>query len=436
MTGSSPRKRALRLAFSLLFAALAIAVGPAAPAQAHTDLVRSSPPDGAALLELPAGLTLLFSEPVTASDLTAAAGQRSLPVRQLRARVLRVDLTSLANATNVQLVWRLVNSHDGHESTGSIRLYVGTAPAGAIPPAPTEEPRAIGLLEVWSRILGYVSLAVFVGGLLFLSVLWPTGADERRTRILLSAAVVGGAVAAADTLAITQWRAAPGVSLAATLAGDFGRAYSVLLLLWLLAAVVVVAAAQRGEAVVRSLPWRVGAIAVAVGLVRTTGMTAHASQTSQPTWGVVADFLHVTAVSAWVGGVLVLALCLLPRRQLAELERVVPGFSKVALASVLVIVASGLLLLWQIAGSVDGFWSTHYARVLLVKLGFFALVLTAAFQSKRWVETHLLRDTDTGHRFAPRTTTRAFALSVGAESVLVLTVLAAVGVLVTSSPGM
>ena len=432
---SDPR-RALRLALALLFAGLAVLLSPAAPAQAHTELVRSSPPDGAALRELPPAVTLLFSEPVTASDLTAVAGQRMLPVRQLRARVLRVDLRSLGNATDVQLVWRLVSSHDGHESTGSIRLYVGTPPASAAPVGPTEEPRAIGLLEVWSRILGYLSLTVFVGGLFFLSVLWPAGADERRTRILLGAAVAGGAIAAADTLAVAQWRAAPGVSLAATLADDFGRAHSVLLLLWLLAAVVVVAAAQRGEVVVRSLPWRVGAIAVALGLVRTTGMTAHASQTRHPTWGVVADFLHVTAVSAWVGGLLVLALCLLPRRQLSELERVVPGFSKVALASVLVIVTSGLILLWQIAGSVDGFWSTHYARVLLVKLAFFALVLTAAFQSKRWVETHLLTGTETGHRFAPRTTTRAFALSVGAESVLVLTVLTAVGVLVTTSPGM
>lgn len=436
MTDTPRRRRVRQLALSLLYAVLMTGLCPAAPAHAHTELVRSSPPDGAGLRELPAAVTMLFSEPVTASDLTAAAGQRLLPVRQLRARVLSVDLRSLRDATSVQLVWRLVSSHDGHEGTGTIRLYVGTAPADAVPGASPEEPRSIRLLEVWSRILGYLCLAAFVGGLFFLSVLWPAGADERRTRILLCAAVVGGAVAAADTLAVAQWRAAPGVSLAATLAGDFGRAHSVLLLLWLLAAVVVVAAAQRGETVVRSLAWRVGAIAVALGLVRTTGMTAHAGQTPEPTWGVVADFLHVTAVSAWVGGLLVLALCLLPRGQLSELERVVPGFSKVALTSVAVIAASGLILLWQIAGSVDGFWSTHYARVLLLKLGFFALVLTAGFQSKRWVETHLLPGPDTGHRFAPRTTTRAFALSVGAESVLVLTVLAAVGVLVTSSPGM
>ena len=433
MTSPGP---VLRLALSLLFAGLTVVLGPATPVQAHTDLVRSSPPDGAALRELPAAVTLLFSEPVTTAGLTVAAGQRLLPVRQLGARLLTVDLRTLGNETSVQLVWRLVSSHDGHETTGSIHLYVGSAAAVAAPAAPADEPRAIALLEVWSRILGYVSLAVFVGGLFFLSVLWPVGAAAPRTGSLRAAAGAGGAAAAADALAVAQWRAAPGVSLAATLAGDFGRAHSVLLLLWLLAAVVVVAAAQRGEVVVRSLPWRAGAVAVALGLVRTTGMTAHASQTRQPTWGVVADFLHVTAVSAWVGGLLVLALCLLPRRQLSELERVVPGFSKVALASVLVIVTSGLILLWQIAGSVDGFWSTHYARVLFVKLGFFALVLTAAFQSKRWVETHLLTGTETGHRFAPRTTTRAFALSVGAESVLVLTVLTAVGVLVTTSPGM
>jgi len=70
--------------------------------------------------------------------------------------------------------------------------------------------------------------------------------------------------------------------------------------------------------------------------------------------------------------------------------------------------------------------------VLLLKLAVFALVMLAAMKSKHWVQT-ALADAVAGHR---RTAVRPFAVSVAAETVLVMAVLAAASVLVTSSPGM
>ena len=55
-------------------------------------------------------------------------------------------------------------------------------------------------------------------------------------------------------------------------------------------------------------------------------------------------------------------VCLLPRKRLAELEEVVPKFSKIAQASVLVIVGTGLILLLRIITSVDGFWGPTTRR--------------------------------------------------------------------------
>jgi copper transport protein len=110
---------------------------------------------------------------------------------------------------------------------------------------------------------------------------------------------------------------------------------------------------------------------------------------------------------------------------------VVPGFSKVALGSVATLVTSGLLLIWDISRGIDGFWSTHYARVLIIKLALFSLVMLLAMKSRRWVQT-ALADAVSAHR---RTAARSFAVSVAAETVLVIAVLAAAGVLVTSSPG-
>jgi len=433
---SAPRGKAWIGALAVVAAAL---MALASPAHAHDELVKSTPANGATLEKLPAQAVLVFEEPVSEHGLTVKAGDRVLALHQVprHPEAVRVDLRTVKPARTVRLTWRLVDFHDGHETTGVLTLHLrGAEDAAAEPPvsttsAPPAEPRAIGWLSAGSRVVGYVAMAAFVGGLLFVALLWPAGARERRTQLLLGGSVLLGVVAAVNALVVVLWRAAGTLTLSEALTEDFGRVDAAMILLWMLAAVVVVAVVQGGAAVVTGLAWRVGALSVAAGLIRTTGMSAHVTQTAEPMWGIAADFLHLTAVSAWVGGLTVLSVCVLPRRRLEELAGVVPGFSRIALASVLTIVASGLIMLWQIAATVDDFWATHYSRVLIVKLCVFALVLLAAMKSKHWVEKRLAVAL-ASHR---QPSTRSFAVSVAAETVLVVTVLGAVGVLVTSSPG-
>ena len=287
------------------------------------------------------------------------------------------------------------------------------------------------LVTVAGRIVGYAAMAVLVGGLLFVSLLWPEGARERRTRLMLGVSVIAGIAAAAVAVGVVIWETDGALSLADALTAEQGRVATTNALLWSLATVVVAAVLQRGDEVVRTLPWCVGAVVVAGGLLRTAGMSSHASQGANPVWGGVADFLHLLAVSAWVGGLVVMSLGLLPRRRLHELKSVVPGFSRVAQCSVALLLISGAILLWQVVGSVDDFWATDYARVLLVKVALLGLVLIAAMASKRWVDKHLAHAVAM-HR---ETAVRTFAASVAAETVLVITVLGAASVLVTSSPG-
>lgn len=61
------RRRLLAPVLVLLTALLYVLAG-AAPASAHTELVRSTPKDGAELGKAPAHLTLTFDEPVELSD--------------------------------------------------------------------------------------------------------------------------------------------------------------------------------------------------------------------------------------------------------------------------------------------------------------------------------------------------------------------------------
>jgi copper transport protein len=293
-------------------------------------------------------------------------------------------------------------------------------------------------LELLTRsnlVVGYLATAVLIGGLVFLSFLWPAGAAERRTHRLLATSVLAGLGSSVVAAALFLERVTGEVTLDGVLHGplaeDHGRPYAALALLWLLAGVVVVAVLQGGADVVRRLPWRVGALAVAVGLLRTRGLNAHAAESGQPFWGAVADFLHLAGVSAWVGGLTLMLVCLLPGRSLAELHQVVPRFSRVALGSVLMIVSSGLILLWQIVAPLDGFWSSDYSRVLVVKFVLFGAVMLAAMNSKRWVEKTLAKAV-ASHRTGAA---RFFAASVAAESALAVAVLGAASVLTTSSPG-
>jgi len=428
-------RRARVVAAAVALAALVV-LGVGGPAQAHNQLVQATPADGSTWKHLPKHGTLTFEEEVLPGELEVWAGRTALPVAPVpgQPRTITVDLAGVEPAKTVVLTWSVIDSHDGHRSGGALRVHVTgapAAPASASATADEGEPHALGTLSYTSRVVGYVAMAVLVGGLLFLSLLWPAGATDRRARVLLATSVVAGLLAAVGSAAVVLWRA-PDLDAGDALATDYGRAASSMVLLWLLAAVVVAAVLQLDATAVRGVAWRVGALVVAGGIIRVAGINAHATQGDDRILGIVADFLHLTAMSAWVGGLVMLSVCLLPRGRLADLEQVVPKFSRVAQVSVLMIVASGLLLVWDISRSVDGFWTTHYARVLVVKLATFSLVMLAAMKSKRWVQT-TLADAVATHR---RTAVRSFAVSVAAETVLVLAVLAAASVLVTSSPGM
>jgi copper transport protein len=410
----------------------------ASPAQAHNELVKATPADGTTLKHLPATGTLEFEEEVGPGYLTVTVAGTTLPVHAVPGNpdAMTFDLSKVEEAKTVTVTWSVVDEHDGHRSGGALRLHVRRAVAATDASSDrgsavsSGEPWGIGFLSVSSHIVGYLAMALLVGGLLFVSLLWPAGARDRRTRALLVSSVIAGVLGALGVAAVVLWRSRS-LSVGESLATDYGRAASSMVLLWLLAAIVVVAVLQLDETAVQRLPWRVGAIVVAAGIIRIAGINAHATQGDERTLGIAADFLHLTAISAWVGGLAVLSVGLLPRRQLDELEHVIPKFSRVAFVSVLVIVSSGLVLLWDIARTVDGFWSTHYAHILILKLSLFSLVMLAAMKSKQWVQK-TLADAVATHR---RTAIRSFAASVAAETVLVIAVLSAASVLVTSSPG-
>jgi copper transport protein len=393
----------------------------------------SVPADGFTVTTLPAAATFTFPANVDPADLTVRDGNRTLAVTAVAGKpgALSISLKGVRATETVSLAWRLAGQHGAKATSGTISFHVLEHVAGAASAGSSSGPtQKLHGLSVLTHVVGYLAMAVMLGGLFFVSVLWPAGAAERRTRMLIGSAVVAGLLSAAGSVYVTTQQVTP-LSFRDAIAQHFGRVSVALTLMWLLASVVVVGMMQH-PGVVRRTAWRLGAVVVGAGLIRAVGMSAHDTQGAHQVSGVIVDFLHLTAVSAWVGGLVVLTVGLLPRRRLGELEEVVPRFSRVAATSVALVVASGVVMAWQLVGSVGDLFSTHYGRVLLVKLLLVGFVLLAAVASKRWVSRTLASAVAADRNGA----IGSIVASVGAETALVIGVLGVASLLVTSNPGL
>jgi copper transport protein len=284
---------------------------------------------------------------------------------------------------------------------------------------------------LFARAFDYLGTTLVIGGLAFIAFLWPDGADSGRSRRLLAFGWLCGFAGTVASLAFdAAWVAGRPPSavfdwsvLVPLFDAPFGRVWFARILLWVLALVVLADLTRRGARAARSWSWRVGAGAIALGVLRTNGMTGHVLDLSG--WSQAVVFLHLLVVCVWVGGLLVLLLAVLPARDREVLTAVLPRYSRLAMVSVATLTVAGAVLAWQLVGSVDALVHTGYGRLLLAKLVLFALLLLLGFASKTWVDRRL-------HVAA---TTRGLALSVTAEAVLAVAVLGVAAFLVTTGPG-
>lgn len=129
-----------------------------------------------------------------------------------------------------------------------------------------------------------------------------------------------------------------------------------------------------------------------------------------------ASTTHLAAVAVWLGGLLALAAVLLPGTGQSVLRHVLPRFSVLVLASVLILVGSGLLHAVAVAGSVRELVDSDYGTVLLIKLLVFGVLLALGTIGRRYA--------------AAREGGQTFVVVIGAELALAAGVLTATAVLV------
>lgn len=179
----------------------------------------------------------------------------------------------------------------------------------------------------------------------------------------------------------------------------------------------------------------IGAV-LATALLASLAWTGHAGAATgnERIWQLCADVVHLLAAGAWLGALPGLALVLLrshnPKAGMwpGVAHRAAQRFSILGIASVSILVASGLVSAWYLVGDIPAFIGTPYGRLLLIKLGLLALMLALATINRYKLTPRLA-----AHEVAAPAC-RQLLRNTLLETLLGLVVLGVVGALVNTTP--
>lgn len=458
---------------ALVFAvALGLLLATPRQALAHLRLRHSSPAAEAVLDTVPREVRLVFTEApalaVSSIRLLAADGSEvplgvlSVDPDSATALVARITAERLS-AGSYTVVWRTASS-DGHPMEGRFGFTIAERAVGlaAAPQMSTgvsdstlASPESAAVLArtdaagnaaaalptaldiespvyVAIRWLGYASLAVLIGAVVFALVVAPKVPTIRHDVLPAAARVAVGAATALIVAwvarLVAQSYALGGVGVGAILDGtSWGTAW----IIGAAAALVALAAAiiaRRGASYAGWLVLALAALAATMALP----LSGHAVATPRlPVLAVVADALHILAAGGWLGTLLVTVIAGVPvtlrgapGARGREASALIGAFSPVALSSAGLLVATGLVAAILHLGSLGALWGSRYGQMLLIKLAVIAVLLVVAFINWRILRPRLGSDR----------ATRRIRGSAIAELGLAVIVLLVTAVLVATPP--
>jgi len=347
---------------ALVAASALILMGGAAAA--HANYVKSNPASDAQLTKPPTEVRVTFSETPDARGSDVAVldtsgnrlDKRDVTLVSDEVNTLRVSLSTIGDGGYL-VSWTTLSAVDGHETKGAFAFAVN-APLPQFtkdfaPSAPPPTP-----LEIAGRALSYAGMAVLTGLAFFtMFIRVPTGeAEPRRERRLV---IIGGAalLIGSALLLLNQGATIP----------------QRLLLLLVLRALAGAAAMASLAVPSRLLPAdarreAVAFLGLAAGLTAT--LVSHAAASGDLRY-VALDYLHVIAISIWLGGVVAFSYVAMPSAgggDPRELGRTIWRFSLTALVAVAVIVTTGTLQSLDRLVLIEDLVETPYGIALLAKI--------------------------------------------------------------------
>jgi putative copper resistance protein D len=191
----------------------------------------------------------------------------------------------------------------------------------------------------------------------------------------------------------------------------------------------------------RAIGWT--ALLLAAVMLASLAWAGHGAATPGPPGDLhlTADIFHLLGAGLWLGTLPPLVLLLVEARRIGDAEWAAVArtatrrYSRLAVASVTVLLAGGVVNTWFLAGTVPALVGTEYGRLLLAKIGLFiAMLLVAAVNLLRL--TPRLANSSSRTLNAVWETIARLQTNARLEAALGLGVLAIVGVLGTLPPGL
>ncbi|MBI5566622.1 MAG: copper resistance protein CopC, partial [Chloroflexi bacterium] len=421
-------------------------------ASAHADLVRSNPATNSTLEVVPAAITIDFSEAIEPafSKITVLFEDGSTvdngdsAVSPLDPRQLIVSLNDARQGTYI-VSWRVLSAVDGHITSGAfvfsvgkpINQSVGTDQAGGAVTSP---------IDMLARALTFIGQALMVGLVAFRWLVWrpalksaqlDDAVDEvtvsRNTRLIYLAL---GLTAIGAIITLLSQSALNDTTIWAWLGTRVGRVWigrvATLIAIGMLAEDF--ALAGRGAPKIRVLT-NLAVIWLSAQILFLTTLTSHSAAVTQPPIVPFAvDWLHLIAMSIWVGGLAQLALSVpAVAKSLGAEDRswlwlkTVVTFSTAAALALGVVLLTGAYLSMLHVGDWAALISTSYGQALLVKLAIAGVAMLIGAYNLIVTKPQLDRAIDQPDQ-AP-IVQRRFRRVVIAEAAAAVLVVAAAGVL-------
>jgi copper transport protein len=407
-----------------------VALAVPAAALAHATLKSVSPGFGKELQTSPRVVTLTFDQFVkfpSVEVLDVHGKDYALPARANRLVVTAAVRPLPTGAYTIR--WHALSA-DSHVVSG-VWTFGVRVPA----PPPTEAYGASGptRTEHVVRWLYFSALALLIGALGFrllcLRGLAVPPAVEKRLLVLAGIGVIGvlelGILAFSlrceDVLQLPFGKFLYGDLSPISGGTRFGRAFVLMTLGFALVAALVYLAWLTDRTVLL-----VPALVVSLGFASGLSLSGHdAVDPGSTKWSELADWVHLSAASLWIGGLVALVVgvwFVAPELRREAFAR----FSRLATVLVALVLAAGTYLSVVRLPHVSDLWTTGYGRVLIVKLSLVAVVLAwGAFH--RFVVRPALPGASPG--FLTR-----IGGSLAGESAIGLAVLLAAAVLTDSKP--
>lgn len=405
-----------------------VAIFSTSNAYAHAKLIQSQPADGETLQQVPKTIELTFNKELQTVEMNAIVvtdqnGRRvdkDSVIVSADGKRMQIELAELsAGAYTVE--WKALSADD-HSIKGSFSFQIALSTANSIAPTsvdhtamnhemPTQESGSNSAQSVVRWFL-YLAMMTLFGGFAFqLLILKPSlrqapelnddergfGLSQGENRFVmltwLSLAVL--AVASLGSL-VLQTSSVLGTSVIEAIAPSrllqvltgtsFGPPW-MLQFLAMLALLAIFFFVARGRQKDRSEKAARTYLCLCLGicalLFLTPSLTGHArAAAAEYSFAIFSDWLHLVAVGFWVGGLFHLVLtmpasiaALNGPQRLRVLSSAIPRFSRLAVASTILIVLTGMYNSWSHVGSFSALWNTTYGWVLLAKIGLFVPML-------------------------------------------------------------